>query len=129
MPINITPETLTAALAKAGLVGSPVYHAQRLNDGRILLMTPGDFAPVYVTLDPPVVTAIDDPEAATVTEPPDFSVIKGVSQRVSDALILAGIDTWEDLFRSSDDELLTLPSITMRNLPAIRAYIEANTPW
>ena len=50
----------------------------------------------------------------------DFSVIKGVGKRVTEALHLVGVSSWVRLDDTSDADLLTLPSVNRAVLRALR---------
>ena len=132
--VELGGKELLRVLDKLGLAGSPVYYARKYEDGSIAVLVPGALAP-YVLARPSDGGQFDVQTAGEVPLPAgpkkweplengdvdavDFSVIKGVGKRVTEALHLVGVTSWVRLDDTSDADLLTLPSVNRAVLRAL----------
>ena len=140
--VELGGKELLRVLDKLGLAGSPVYFARRYGDGSIAVLVPGALAPFVLATEgarpmdggqfgaqtagevplpagPKKWAALGDGDVEAV----DFSVIKGVGKRVTEALHLVGVTSWVRLDDASDEDLLTLPSVNRAVLRALRGSV------
>ena len=115
MTVTITAALLNTILTALNATGSPVYDAHQLPNNLIRLNIPG--LPYPTDIDP---THLRHPV------PANFSTIRGIGDRITTALHLAGITTWNALYTATDQQLLSLPVLNRTALAAIRSYQHTN---
>jgi len=132
MSVDLDQGTLLRVLKHLGLEGSPVYEAGKEADGAIRVLVPGREeayilepereAPAQQEAEVPIpagpVKERGGREAPA--EGVDFSVIRYVGVKVTEALHLVGVTTWAKLDAESDKALLSIPSINRAVLRALR---------